>query len=330
MSEFPTTILAGVVDASPERGGGLTGTLLRAGVSVTALAIVASRIDLRAVRDGLTALDWPWMLGAASTVCSAILLSAVKWRVLLRSRERALPLTRLIRHYLVGLFFNNFLPTSVGGDVVRAWDVGRDLDDTSEGAASVVAERLIASVGLALTAAIGLPFVRVGAPVYVAVAVVFVVGAGLAGLFLVPSLSERMVSSAMGRRFEGVAGWLGATTRITGEVLRDKRTVLLVLALSVLFQVLVAAVTWFIFRALGAEVSLVECVVYTSIVSAVTMVPVSISGHGVREAGYAYFFALAGVAPATAVTASMLFFATVAVCTLPGAAFFAAGRRHAS
>jgi len=322
----PTVTAEKPLDAPAARGG-RTSALVRAAVSLALLAFIATRIDLAAVGEALTHLDWRWMVGAVGAVYAAILVSAIKWGALLRSRGHALTLARLTRHYLVGLFFNNFLPTSVGGDVVRAWDVGKDMEDSAEGAASVVAERLIASVGLALTAALGLPFVAVGPQVYVAVAVVFVAGVGLAALFLMPSWSERIVRSSMGSRFEGVAGWVERASKATGELLRDFPTAGRVLALSVAFQVLVATVNWCLFRALGTPVSFVECVIFTSIISAVTMVPISISGHGVREAGYAYFFSLAGVPTAVAVTASILFFATVAVCTLPGAVFFAAGRK---
>lgn len=308
----------------------LSGALLRAGVSIALLVLIASRVDVRTVGSAIASLDWRWMAGAAAAVYSAIAVSAVKWGLLLRSRGRTLSFKRLTRHYLVGLFFNNFLPTSVGGDVVRAWDAGKDLDDSSEAAASVIAERLIASVGLALTAAIGLLFVEVEPQVYVSVAVVFVVGVALAGVFLIPSVSERIVTGFAGGRFETAAGWVGKTTSATGEMLRDLPTATVVLVLSVAFQALVALVNWFVFLALGAEMSFVHCLIATSIVSAVTMVPVSISGHGVREAGYAYFFAFAGVSSAIAVTASILFFATVAVCTLPGALFFAMGRRRDS
>jgi len=311
----------------PAASRGHGSALVRAVVSLALLAFIATRIDLTTVGEALAHLDWRWMAGAVGAVYAAILVSAIKWGVLLRSRGHSLTLGRLTRHYLVGLFFNNFLPTSVGGDVIRAWDVGKDIEDSAEGAASVLGERLIASVGLAITAAIGLPFVSVGPQVYASVAAVFVAGIGLAALFLMPSWSERIVRSSMGGRFEDVAGWVERTTRATGELLRDLPTGGRVLALSVAFQVLVATVNWCLFRALETPVSLVQCVIFTSIVSAVTMVPVSISGHGVREAGYAYFFSLAGVPTAVAVTASILFFATVAACTLPGAAFFAAGRK---
>lgn len=306
----------------------MTGTLARALVSMALLVFVVSRVDLAAVGAALVGLDLTWMAAAVLAVYAAIVVSAIKWGALLRSRGRALPLTRLTRHYLVGLFFNNFLPTSVGGDVVRAWDAGKDLDGSSEAAASVIAERLIASVGLALTAAIGLLFVRVEPQVYISVGVVFVAGIALAGVFLVPSVSERIVTGFAGGRFEVAAGWVGRTTAATGEMLRDLPTAGVVLALSIVFQVFVALVNGLLFMALGADVSFVHCLICTSIVSAVTMVPVSISGHGVREAGYAYFFSFVGVSSAVAVTASVLFFVTVAVCTLPGALFFAAGRRR--
>ncbi len=305
-----------------------SGPVARAMVSIAALAFVIWRVDLAAVARSFSGLDWRWMLLAAVSVYAAIVVSAFKWGVLLWARGHALPLVRLFRHYLVGLFFNNFLPTSVGGDVVRAWDAGRDIEDAPEGAASVITERIIASVGLACTAALGLPFVDVPDQAYMAVAAVAVVGIGLAALFCAPSLSERMVASSLGGRFESVSGWARRATRAVGALLRRPALVISVLALSIVFQVIVALVNWCIFNALGVEVSLGACVVYTSIVSAITMIPVSISGHGVRELGYAHFFALAGVAEGVAVTASLLFFATVAVSTLPGAALFATGRRR--
>ncbi len=97
-----------------------------------------------------------------------------------------------------------------------------------------------------------------------------------------------------------------------------------------MFQIFVATVNFGIFRALGVDISLAECVVYSSVVSAVTMIPISISGHGVREAGYVYFFGLAGVAQGDAVVASLLFFFVVALLTSVGGPLFIArsGRRR--
>ncbi|HET7824150.1 MAG TPA: hypothetical protein VFK90_02410, partial [Anaeromyxobacter sp.] len=71
-----------------------------------------------------------------------------------------------------------------------------------------------------------------------------------------------------------------------------------------------------------------RCVVYTPMIFTVTMLPVSLSGFGVREAAYVWFFGQAGVGPADAVAASLLFFAAVALASLPGAPLFALGRRR--
>lgn len=312
----------------PNAGRRVLGGLLRAGVSVLALAIVFARVPFGEVVDAVRTLDVAWVALAFASVYAAILLSAFKWQLLLRARGYSLGMVRLTRHYLVGLFFNNFLPTSVGGDVVRAWDAGRDLGDAPEGAASVIAERLIASLALGLTAAVGLPFAHAGLQATAAVAVVIVASVALVVVFLMPSRSEKMMRSAMGARFEGVTDWVVRAVHGVDATLRKRSATVAVLLLSMGFQVLVALVNFCIFRALGSPVSLGACIVFTSVVSAVTMVPISISGHGVREAGYAYFFGLAGVPAAMAVTGSVLFFVIVAAATLPGALLFAIGRRR--
>jgi len=321
-------VVAEPVLVASERGPtGAFRIVLRVGVSALALGVVFTRVPVREVAGSITTLDPFWLTMAFVFVYAAILLSAYKWKLLLEARGYSLGLGRLTRHYFVGLFFNDFLPTSVGGDVVRAWDAGRDLEDAPEGAASVIAERLVASFALGVTAALGLLAADAGPRAAIAVVVVLVASAAFVALFLWPARSAAMVRGAMGGRFDPAADSVGRCVHAVNDTLRSRGRVAAVFALSIAFQVLVALVNWCIFRALGAPVTLGACVVFTSIISAVTMVPISISGHGVREAGYAYFFGLVGVASAVAVSASLLFFAVVAIATLPGAAFFAIGRR---
>lgn len=302
--------------------------VVRVVVSVFALALVLSRVSGTEILGAMAGLDWRWVAASFVAVYAAIVLSAFKWRLLLEALDLSLGLGRLTRHYLVGLFFNNFLPTSVGGDVVRAWDAGRDLDDAPRAAASVIAERLIASLALGVTAALGLPLTDAGPQAAVAVAVVIAASSAFVALFLWPTRSSAMVRSAMGGRFDSAADSVERCVHAVNETLRSRCRLAAVFVLSVAFQVLVAAVNWCLFRALGSPVTLGACIVCTSVVSAVTMVPISIAGHGVREAGYVYFFGLAGVAPVVAASASVLFFAVVALATAPGAVFFAIGRRR--
>jgi uncharacterized membrane protein YbhN (UPF0104 family) len=98
--------------------------------------------------------------------------------------------------------------------------------------------------------------------------------------------------------------------------------------LSILFQICVAGVNVAIFEALGAPVSLAHCVIYTPMIFTIAMLPISISGFGVREAAYWYFFSQVGVGQAEAVAASLLFFVIVGICSLPGAPLFVFRRKR--
>jgi hypothetical protein len=130
------------------------------------------------------------------------------------------------------------------------------------------------------------------------------------------------------RRLTGARDVISATIGVVRESVRAPRLFVRLVVLSVAFQLLVAGVNACLFEAMGVPVSLARCVVYTPMIFTVTMLPVSLSGLGVREAAYVYFFGQAGVSQADAVAASLLFFVVVGIASLPGAPLFALGRRR--
>jgi uncharacterized membrane protein YbhN (UPF0104 family) len=112
------------------------------------------------------------------------------------------------------------------------------------------------------------------------------------------------------------------------DTLWNWRLFIKIAAYSIVFQILVAAVNACLFQALGVHVSLAQCVIYTPMIFTITMLPISISGFGVREAAYWYFFSQIGVGQAEAIAASLLFFIVVGICSLPGAPLFVFGRKR--
>ena len=293
------------------------------------VAFLAWRLDLQALGDRLTRLQPSWIALAVLAVVAAIGVSAWKWGLILARRGRPLPFGRLLRHYFVGLFFNNVLPTTVGGDAVRAWDASRDTGEYPEAVGSVVSERLIAGVALGVTSLFGLPFIDVSWRLSLLVALFLAIDFGMVGFFLAPKVAEGVVSKLLPPQFAGMRHAAGATVRVVRATLQDRALFATVVALSVLFQALVAAVNACIFEAMGVHVGLARCLVYTPMIFTVTMLPISLSGLGVREAAYWFFFAQAGVGQAECVGASLAFFVTVGLCSLPGAALFALSRRDA-
>ncbi len=314
---------------SASKSSDLRALALRIVLTMALIAFVAWRIDLQALGGRLARLDAGWTSLAVVVVLAAIAISAWKWGLILARRRFPLPYVRLLQHYFVGLFFNNVLPTTVGGDAVRAWETTRDTGEIPEAVGSVVTERLIAGVALGVTALLGLPFVEVSERLVLLVVLFLLIDVGLVALFLAPKVADGVVLKLLPPRFTGLRDAVGGTVRVVRATLRDRSLFLRVIALSVLFQVLVAAVNACIFEAMGVHVELGRCLIYTPMIFTITMLPISLSGLGVREAAYWYFFAQAGVGEVESVGASLAFFIIVGLCSLPGAPLFALNRRNA-
>jgi uncharacterized protein (TIRG00374 family) len=292
-------------------------------VSLVLLGIVFWRFGAGEVWQTLRSAHAGWLGAGVAVVVVALLVSAWKWQILLAAHGLRVPLTRLFGSYLIGIFFNNFLPSNIGGDVARVHDVARITGRGTAAAASVIGERLLAGLALSLTAAIALLFSfgaasQVGGTV-TAVLAVFVL--------LCAAIASRHTRSAIGRAFPRLRHTIVARIgRQMGESFRNRPAVLQVLALSFVFQATVVCLGWITFVAIGAPVPLAACFLFIPIISAIQMVPVSLNGFGVREGAYVFFFGSAGLAAPQAVAASLLFALLVALVSLPGGILFAARR----
>lgn len=306
--------------------------ILRPVVSIALLAFVLLRTDLGELWHVVSDASIAFLAIGVVTVLLAVLVSAYKWRRLLCVQGVNVPLPRLFVFYMVGLFFNNFLPTSIGGDVVRIADVAKHTGKGVEAAASVITERLLAAFALALTAAIGLALsYNVSGAFRWWVIGIFSVTLAIILMFAIARVREALARRiklpemfALRRRLGGVGSSMGAC-------LRDRGNVAWVVFYSMLFQLSVVLVTFFIFLALGSNVPadmglwqlFIYCLAFIPIISALQMLPISISGFGVREGAYVYFFGAVGIASETAIAASLLFWILVALVSLAGGAIFA-------
>ena len=315
------------------RAGGLTqsrwfGAALKAALTLALLGVVFWRVDPRAVLASLSSARPLPLAMAFVWVAIAILVSAIKWGRILSRRGIRVSLLELTRLYYIASFFNAVLPTSVGGDPVRAWMLGREKANMPEAFASIVSERLIASVALGLSSVIGLPFVGVTPKLAAFVAAFLVVDAGLVALFLVPRMGERIVRAVIPPRFDGAASATRSALAAVRDTLTDWPLVAEILLLTLAFQACVAMVNHSLFSAVGEPVSIGMALLYSPMISTVSMLPVSLSGLGVPQAAYAYFFGLSGISAPAAVAVSLGFFLVVALSTVPGAVAFVLARKR--
>jgi len=226
-------------------------------------------------------------------------------------------------YYFVGMFFNLFLPTSVGGDVVRTWRLAR-----CEGGAlpkerrrtaaflSVFGDRLNGLVALIAVAGVAALCCPAAPPAWVGGTVAGLVGAAALVLASLPWL--------------GRLGRLHPRLRVLSDAAaayaRNPRTLAAATALSLAVQAANAVVWGLMGAALDLPVPPAYYGVVAPLAALLALLPVSVNGVGLREAAAVLLLAPLGVGPAEAVTFSVLTFAAATAASLGGAGCLVFGR----
>ena len=128
---------------------------LKAGVSVALLALLFSKVDVARLWTVARTASIPWLVLALALYFGMILVSAWRWGLLLRAQHIVYPFRGLTSSFLVATFFNNFLPSNIGGDVIRITDTAPAAGSKTLATTVVLIDRGIGLLGLALVAAMG-------------------------------------------------------------------------------------------------------------------------------------------------------------------------------
>src|SRR5262245_34381230 len=119
-------------------------------VSVVLLAFLFSRIDVGSLWASARRASVPWLAAAVGIYLINVLISVWRWRLLLDAQEIELPWRMLLGSFLVAAFFNNFLPSNIGGDVVRIADTAKAAGSKTLATTVVLTDRVIGLIGLVL------------------------------------------------------------------------------------------------------------------------------------------------------------------------------------
>src|SRR3954451_11530365 len=130
-------------------------TALKVIVSLGLLYLLFSRVDVSRLWGVARQASPAWLVMALVLYLAMVLSSAVRWGVLLRAQHVQLPFGFLTQSFLVATFFNNFLPSNIGGDVIRIADTAPLAGSKTLAATVVLIDRGIGLLGLALVSALG-------------------------------------------------------------------------------------------------------------------------------------------------------------------------------
>jgi len=300
-----------------------TGLLaLKIGVSLALLAYLLSTSNLSDLRDRVRHSDTV-LMGLAVVLYSLILiLSTWRWRLLLKAQGYEAPMGQLSASYLVATFFNNFLPSNIGGDVIRVKDTSPLTGCTTTSLAVVAIDRIIGLGALYLLAAVA--FVLGGSALHLlgaapALFLLTLVFAMLAYVFFKPGTARRlMAASGLGKhawaqeRFEIVQGAV--------HIYRARMAAVWgAFGASLALQALVVCYYFEVARALRIPIPLSACFLVIPLCSLLQTVPISFNGWGIRESVFIVYFGQLGLPRESALAFSLVGASLIVVLSLSGA-----------
>lgn len=238
-----------------------------------------------------------------------ILISSYKWKIFLADLGLPLPISRLFNYYIIGYFFNNFLPSNFGGDAVRFLFTTRGKGTYSNSFVAVFMERFTGLITLILFLIISFPlafyqFNFLSAIKYL-LPPFFIITSFTGFVFLGNpvylkryTFSNRILSKVYERIFK---------IMITIQSFRDKRHILIsTLSLSILFNIFAVLNVYIVSWALGITISLYSLFIFVPFILIISAIPLSINGIGIVEGAYVLCLTQAGISSPAALSIALL------------------------
>lgn len=283
--------------------------ILRVAIAIVLLVWLLTKVNIKESLLQLRNANLLFLLLAMVVFLGLILISVWRWKIILDARNQYFTTNYLIKVYFACCFFNNILPTSIGGDVIRVIYTIKENNKTLAFSATLV-DRMIGFVGLfffALCASLLLLILKQKTSFLL----LNVFGFLILILIVLVLFSDR-AHQLFSRIFRHIKLFrIGEIFEKVYTAVKEYRRFKMALLVSFLLSILLQAdqaVTWYLAGyAVGARVSVFYYFLYIPIVGLLTMIPLTIGGLGIRENSFVAFFSNLGVAGAVATSTSLLF-----------------------
>ena len=306
------------------------GTGLKLAVSLTLMAWLYRRVDLTGIGSVIAGTHLGLLLVVFALLFFNTAISTLKWQILLKADDVVLPFNNLLASYMVGTFFNVFLPSNIGGDAYRIYDVARQSAKPVHTFASVFVDRLSGFCALAIMGFI-FPLSSLGLlsgrrvlllPLLVFAAIVLLIW----GLY-----QQRLVRWGLRvTRLDRIAVISRSLDQFLGSITtyKEKPGVLTrIMGVSFCFQFTVIICVYVLSRAVGIQIPFVFFCAFVPLISLLEALPISIFGLGLRDAGYVFFFTQVGHTREGGLAMALLYVAVSLVYAAVGGLVFAFKRK---
>ena len=299
--------------------------LLKVIVSLGLITFLINQVDFKGIVNILKNVDITMIIYAMILLTIQVFIATTRWQFVLKCQKIMLDYKNTLQILWSGLFFNQAMPSSVGGDVIRGYYLKKQGMTLGRATLGVLMDRLFGMVGLVLLVLASLPlsFELINNPI--ARIGVLLIASGISFTLLLVFFTDKLPGNFS--HFRVIKGFY-LLSQDGRHCISKNYNGLIIIIISILIHLISVVTVMTMAIGLGINVEWSGFLLIIPLVTLMMVVPISIAGWGVREGVMVVGFGYLGVAPEAALALSILYGLLMLVVALPGGVVWALKRNH--
>ena len=301
--------------------------LLKIVVSIGLISFLVSQVNFKEIINIIKNLDLLVITFTVVLLTLQVFIAAMRWQLILNYQKIIFKYKNTLQILWIGLFFNQAMPSSVGGDVIRGYYVKANGITLGRATLAVLMDRLFGLFGLVITVLISIPllFKLVNDPIARSGVLLIASGVSFALMFL-------LFTDKFPRNFSHfrVIKFFNSLSKDGRNCIIKNSNGLLIIMISVLIHLISVVSVITIAIGLGINIDWGGILLIVPLAGLMMVVPISIAGWGVREGVMVVGLGYLGVASEAALALSILYGLSMLAVAIPGGVIWALKRNHTS
>ena len=287
--------------------------IIKISISLALLIFLFSRIDFKQTISYIRTVEPMYFICAVLLFIFVMFLGIARWSVLLKMFKKDLSFWRIFVSHCGGLFFNVFLPSTIGGDIARTVDLSLHTKDNSSIFATVFLDRLCGFLALVLIALSGFFYgYFYGFTRDLRLLIFIMILAAIVAFVFLLIFSKKMFNIVNKiTKFKALRNYFTKFHNCCYSFRFQKIVLMRTILLSLLIQGLFSVVVYFIGMSLGIKLNVIYYLILIPIVNSISFLPISLGGLGLRDNVAVVLFSTLGVASDKVVAMTLLIFAFI-------------------
>ena len=282
---------------------------IHAAISMLLLYFLFKRIDVQSLLSLHMSFQFQWVIPAFLAMLIALIVKAYRWQVLLHTQNVELSYRKSLNLNLIGVFFNYFLPSLTGGDIVKGWMLGKENKKWWEVYSSLIVDRVVGLVALSTLVLTSFIFFSHRLSTQDTKPIIFTAVLIQAILLIIyitkfiwlPILNKWLSKTKLWKQIQkGII--------ICKNYIKWRKNMAIAFLISLIIQLMDVFMSFFLGKAIGIDLSIAFFFLFVPLITLAAMMPVSFNGLGVRETTYVLLFTPLNVKPELAVALSLSYY----------------------